>query len=209
MKLCFKKITPAAKAGITWGETGHGGPEAWRPGQNRTCCHLLPTITSLYPGKQDMLQDNLLKWLTKSSSLLSPSCFPRWCRHCVPSSIMHEEWGQKQVTCRQPSLLTPSRNSELKVGILLGGGDPLGTMGAETERSERTEQGRRVPQTLKNQWSLVLRLVGSSERVMVLPPRSMTPGARAPWLRASKMTPVRKWMYQLSQLDWRPEGPLS
>lgn len=121
---------------------------------------------------------------------------------------MRSEAQSKLPVDNTPSWLL-SRNSELKVGILLGRGDPLGTVGAKTERSERTEQGRRFAQTLKNQWSLVLRLVESSERVMVLPPGSMTPGARAPGLRTSKMTPVCKWTYQLSQVDQRPEGPLS
>ena len=106
-----------------------------------------------------------------------------------------------------PSWL-PSRNSQFKVGILLGGGDPLGTVGADTEPSQRTQQGRRVPQTLKNQWSLVPRLVGNSGWWCCLL-EAWPQALELPGLRASKMTPVPKWTYHLSQVDQRPEGPLS
>lgn len=71
-------------------------------------------------------------------------------------------------------------NSELKVGILLGGETLWEQWELKLSVRKGTRAGQESPQTLKNQWSLVLRLVGSSERVMVLPPRSMTPGTRAP-----------------------------
>lgn len=65
--------------------------------------------------------------------------------------------------------------------------DPLGTVGTEAERAERTEQrGRFPPKNLRV--FLILRIVGTSEEVTAC----LTPGPRAPRLQASKRTAVPK-----------------